>query len=85
LITKIYENSISSVYAVKLIDLLFESPLISVKDASEKMKISKEATNELFKRFENIGILKEITGKQRYKKYIFKSYVDIIARGTEGD
>jgi len=85
LITKIYENSISSVYAVKLIDLLFVTPLISVKDAYERLKISNQAANELFKRFESIGILKEITGKQRYKRYIFKSYVDIIARGTEGD
>jgi Fic family protein len=85
LITKIYENSISSVYAVKLIDLLFVTPLISVKDAYERLKISNQAANELFKRFESIGILKEITGKRRYKRYIFKSYVDIIARGTEGD
>ncbi len=83
LITKIYENSISSVYAVKLIDLLFETPLTSVKELSPRLKISKEATNELVKRFENIGILEEITGKQRYKKYIFRNYVDIIARGTE--
>ncbi len=85
LITKIYENSISSVYAVKLIDLLFLTPLISVKDAYKRLKISNQAANELFKRFESIGILKEITGKRRYKRYIFKSYVDIIARGTEGD
>lgn len=85
LITKIYENSISSVYAVKLIDLLFVTPLISVKDAYERLKISNQAANELFKRFESIGILKEITGKRRYKRYIFKSYVDIIARGTEGN
>lgn len=84
LITKLYEKSISSVYAIKLIDLLFETPVIDVKNVVEKLNISKETANELVKKFETIGILKEITGKQRYKKYLFKDYVDIIARGTTG-
>ena len=85
LITKLYKNSISSVYGVKLIDLLFQTPLMSVKEVSEKLNISKEAANELVKKFEKIGILKEITGKQRYKKYSFKGYIDIIARGTKNE
>jgi len=83
LITKLYDNSISSVYGIKLIDLLFQTPLISVKDISGKLKISKESANELVKKFERIGILKEITGKQRYRKYSFKEYIDIIAKGTK--
>lgn len=83
LITKLYEKSISSVYAVKLIDLLFETPIIDVKNVIEKFNISKETANKLVRKFETIGILREITGKQRYKKYRFKDYVDIIARGTK--
>jgi Fic family protein len=83
LITRLYKNSLSSVYGVKLVDLLFETPLMSVKEVSEKLNISKEAANELVKKFEKIGILKEITGKQRYKKYSFREYIDIIARGTK--
>ena len=82
LITKLHENSVSSVYAVKLVDLLFEKPVISTKDAVEKLGVSTVTVNELVKKFEKIGILKEITGKQRYKKYIFTDYVEIIARGT---
>jgi len=85
LITKLHNNSISSVYGVKLIDLLFKTPLVSVKDISGKLNVSKEAANELVKKFEKIGILKEITGKQRYKKYSFKEYIDIIARGTKNE
>ncbi|MBT9130749.1 MAG: Adenosine monophosphate-protein transferase SoFic [candidate division WS2 bacterium] len=83
LITKLYENSISSIYAIKLIDHLFENPLTETKSVMEKMKIHKDTANELVKAFEKIGILKEITGKQRYKKYLFKEYVNIISRGTE--
>lgn len=38
LITRLYENSVSSVYAVKLIDLLFEMPLISNKNVVERLQ-----------------------------------------------
>ncbi len=85
LITKLYENSIASVFAVKLIDLLFEKPVISTKDIVERLKVSMVTANELVRRFVTIGILREITGKQRYKKYIFTDYVEIIARGTRDE
>lgn len=83
IIDKLYENSISSIFAVKLLEILFDSPLIETKDVVSKLKIHKDTANELIKGFEKIGILHEITGKQRYRKYVFKDYVDIIKRGTE--
>jgi len=83
LMAELYKSSIASIYAVRLIDLLFGIPLISTKEIIDKLKISKETANELVKKFEKIGILKEITGKQRYKKYSFKRYIEIIARGTK--
>lgn len=83
IIYKLYENSASSIYAVKLLEILFDKPLVEVKDVVSKLKIHKDTANELIKSFEKIGILHEITGKQRYRKYIFKDYVNIIKRGTE--
>lgn len=85
LITRLYENSVSSVYAVKLIDLLFELPVISNKNVVERLKVSTVTANELVRRFVEIGILREITGKKRYKRYIFTDYVEIIARGTKDE
>ncbi len=82
IVAKLYENGISGVYAVRLVDLLFENPLISATDIVGKMRVSKETASDLVRKFEGAGILKEITGKQRYKKYMFREYVDIIAKGT---
>jgi Fic family protein len=82
LINRLYTNHISSIYAVKLIDLLFAKPIIDVKAITDEFKISKESGNELVKRFEQLGILRELTGKQRYKKYLFHDYTTIISRGT---
>lgn len=83
LILKMYENSISSIYAVKMLDFLFDRPLVSISEIVDKLNISTVSANELVRRFEKIGILKEITGKKRYKKYFFTRYVDVISRGTQ--
>ncbi|WP_321418087.1 Fic family protein [uncultured Methanomethylovorans sp.] len=80
---KVYENSISSIHAIRLINLLFDSPLISSKDIADRLNISSVTANSLVSKFEEIGILNEVTGKKRYKMYLFKEYVDIISRGTD--
>ena len=83
LIAKLYEKSISSIYAVKLLDIMYDTPIISVNLVTEKINITKRTAIGLINRFEEVKILKEITGKQRYKRYMFSEYVSIIRRGTE--
>ena len=39
--------------------------------------------SKLIDKFGKAGILTEISGKQRYRKYLFNDYVEIIKRGTE--
>jgi Fic family protein len=62
--------------------MLFETPIISNKNVVEKLNVTAVTANKLVIKFEEIGILTEITGKKRYKKYLFEEYVDIISRGT---
>ena len=83
IIEKLYENSISSIYAVRTIDLLFEIPVVSTNEISKRIKISKQTANKIVNSFEKIGVLKEISGKKRYKKFQFVDYVNIIKKGTE--
>jgi len=78
----LYEKNVSSKYSSKLIDLIFEHPILSIINASKKLNVQHFTLNEIFKKFEKIGILKEITGKKRNKKYMFIDYVAIIAKGT---
>lgn len=82
IISKLYENSISSIYAVKLVDLLFDRPLVSNQYIAYKLNISQVTASTLVNRFEDIGILNEVTGKKRYKMYLCTDYVEIISRGT---
>ncbi|HVN23310.1 MAG TPA: Fic family protein [Syntrophorhabdales bacterium] len=80
---ELYSRAIASIYGVKLVDLLFAKPVISVNDIIEGLRVSKETASELVKKFEAAGILTEITGKKRYRKYAFRQYVAIIGRGTQ--
>lgn len=80
---EMFSKSIGGALAVKLLDRLFEKPIVSVSDAAAYLNVSRQSALQLVKKFAQIGILKEITGKQRYRKYIFLDYIDIIARGTE--
>ena len=84
LIKKLIEKRIASGYAVGLIDMLFSMPIITSRDVQSKLNVgSKDTVNKLIKKFIDIQILKEISGKKRYKKYLFSDYIEIIKKGTE--
>jgi len=80
---KLFDKKVSSIYAVKFLNLLFLKPIVTSQELIKELETSKETANQIVKKFEEIEILKEITGKKRYKKYIFSDYVNIIKRGTE--
>ena len=65
-----------------MIDLLFESSLVSNKDVIDRLNITPVTATNLMNKFEEVGILNEITGKKRNKRHLFTKYVNIISRGT---
>lgn len=80
---QMFSNRVGGALAGKLLDLLFEKPIVSVSDAAAHLKVTRQSALQLVKKFVQIGILKEITGKQRYRKYVFVEFISIISRGTE--
>jgi Fic family protein len=83
LLKTLFTNKISSIFAVEFLNLLFTKPIITSTDIVKNLNTSKETANQLIKKFEKINIIREISGKKRYKKYIFLDYINIIKRGTE--
>jgi Fic family protein len=83
LTNKLHAKKVGGAQAVKLLDMLFEKPLISVSDIVMQLRISRQTANQLVNKFSEISILKEVSGKKRYRKYLFADYIKIIARGTE--
>ena len=66
--------------ASKLLDYLYQRPIISISDIIEPLEVSKPTANSLVKEFEEKGILKEITGYERNKLFAFDKYLSIYSQ-----
>ena len=82
LIDLLVEHDTGGMSAVRLLDILFARPVITVADISSSLGLSHQPAYDLVTKFEELGILREISGKKRYRKYLFVEYVRIIERGT---
>lgn len=51
--------------------------------AASELALSEPTVNSAMKHLERLGIVKEITGKQRRRVYAYDAYLTILQRGTE--
>jgi Fic family protein len=63
---------------IKLLDVLFEYPIVSIKKASETIGCSFATGSKLIDQFILNNILAETTGFQRNRLFKFKPYIDIF-------
>ena len=64
--------------ALKLIDLLYLRPVITINDVVDELGITYPTASTLVKSFEEINILKEKTGQQRNRVYGYTEYIEIL-------
>jgi Fic family protein len=72
-----------SASAFRLLDLLFQRPIINVNAASRSLGISYVATNGLIKELCGIEVLQEMTGGSRNRIFRFGPYIDLFSDVTE--
>jgi Fic family protein len=51
--------------------------------ASSQLKLSEPTINAAFRHLQEIGIVKEITGKKRRRAYAYSAYLNLLIEGTE--
>lgn len=66
--------------ASKLLEFLYQRPIISISDIIEPLEVSKQTASVLVKEFEEKGILIEITGYERNKLFAFDKYLSIYSQ-----
>jgi Fic family protein len=64
--------------ARKVIDYLYTKPVINVSQVEQLIKKSNVSSYKLISDLEELKILKEITGAQRGRLYIFQDYLDLF-------
>lgn len=64
--------------ALALLDHLFKSPVVSVKQVTGVCDLSTKAANDLVTLFVQMGVVREISGKTRYRLFLFGPYLDLF-------
>lgn len=64
--------------ALILLDDLFRNPIVNVRRVGEVTKLSQPAANALTNALEEIGILRETTGKKTYRLFAFDEYLKLF-------
>lgn len=64
--------------ALELLHYLFKKPVVNVKEVQEKTGLSAKAANDLVKEFLDKDILREITGFQRNRMFVFDEYMNLF-------
>ncbi len=81
--TKIVHQKKKTSYQ-KLLDILFEHPILTTTKASELLDITYPTANSIINDFCHWGILKpRDPSKKRNQNYVFHRYIEILQRGTE--
>ncbi len=58
-------------------------PVLEIPRASKEIGVSQPTITSAFKRLEEIGVVREITGKARDRIYVYQAYLDILEEGTQ--
>jgi Fic family protein len=69
--------------ALRVHQLLQTRPIISIPDAAARLAISRPTIGKSVEHLERLGILRETTGKQRRRLFVYSAYMEILSRGTE--
>ena len=73
------KNEISSpAKAYTLLEHLFDQPAVTVPQAREVIDMSYPVANDLVANFEELGLLEEVTGQKRNRRYRYKPYLELF-------
>jgi Fic family protein len=67
---------------LKLLSLLFESPIVNVNFVRTHIEVSFATANKLIARFEDLGLVSEITGQRRSRRFRYDPYLRLFSAGS---
>lgn len=63
----------------RVLEYLYQHPIISVSDAQELMGTSYPAANGLIERFRELELIEEFTGRARNRRFRYTPYIDLFS------
>ncbi|MGE5206762.1 MAG: Fic family protein [Chlamydiota bacterium] len=65
-------------FALPLLDFLFEQPLVTISVVEQRLKCVYVTAGKLVEQFARLGLLKEITGYRRNRRYRYEPYLTLF-------
>ncbi len=69
---------------LRLLDALYAQPLVNARWVEAHLDVSPTTANNMLERLGNAGVLRETTGKKRYRIYRYDRYVDLFEPASAG-
>jgi len=63
---------------LRLLDYLYEQPMINIRMVERRLSISFVTASKLVERFVTLGILTEATGGERNRRYSYTPYLALF-------
>lgn len=79
----IQERLAGSVNGLELLDHLYQMPYLTVDMAKTALNVSYPTANSLVTNLTELGLLREVTGRQRDRLFEYAQYVNLLRKGTE--
>lgn len=78
------QQSPSAVNGLRLLDSLFQQPVVGVRNVERELGCSYATANTLIRHFAGLGIVRELTGQQRNRVYRYEAYCDLFRKQALG-
>ncbi|HET7034977.1 MAG TPA: helix-turn-helix domain-containing protein, partial [Thermomicrobiaceae bacterium] len=67
-----------------LLDLLYQRPLVNATVVQKSLPVSKATAGSLIRQFEQLGIIEEITGARRRRRFRYSTYLALFEEQPPG-
>jgi Fic family protein len=72
-----------AVSALRVYEHMLRRPILTIPAAAQKIGISAPTVAKSLNHLRQLGIVREITGRERKRLFVYESYVAILNEGTE--
>jgi len=69
--------------ALRVQHLLQCAPIVSIQRAADQLQLTIPTVTTALKHLQKLGIIEEVTGRQRNRLFVYKKYLNILNQGTE--
>jgi Fic family protein len=72
------ETRRASANALRLLDYLFRQPVVDARTVSGQLGVTFQTANTLLRDFQHLGLLDEMTGQRRGRRYRYTPYLRLF-------